>query len=52
MQDINIFESKNKKFRLSFAWYDLWIGFFFDTKKKKIYICPMPMILITIKYAN
>ncbi len=34
--------------RLSFAWYDIWIGIYIDTKNKKVYICPLPMILVTI----
>lgn len=39
---------QNSKFKFSFAWYDLWIGFFVDTNKKRLYICPFPTMLITI----
>lgn len=48
MKDCIIFEYKNAK--LSFAWYDLWIGLFIDKNKKKLYICLIPTLLITIKF--
>lgn len=37
-------------FKLIFAWYDLWIGFFIDKKKKLIYFFPLPMIGVRFKY--
>ncbi|MDD4290006.1 MAG: hypothetical protein PHH83_01880 [Patescibacteria group bacterium] len=43
---------KTGKFKLSFAWYDLWIGFYIDKDNKKLYICPIPTILITINLKN
>jgi hypothetical protein len=46
MKDYKILEIKNIK--LSFAWYDIWIGAYVDTKNKKIYICLIPTLLITI----
>lgn len=33
-----------------FAWYDLWIGIFWDNKKKWLYILPIPMFGIIIKF--
>jgi len=41
-----------KKISLKFAWYDLWIGLFYDKKKRIIYICPLPTILIIIELKN
>lgn len=35
--------------KVKFIWYDIWIGLFIDTKKKILYICPLPMIVIIIK---
>jgi hypothetical protein len=39
-----------KKIKLIFAWYDFWIGLFYDTKKKLLYIFPLPMVGIVIDY--
>jgi len=38
-----------KKVSIKFVWYDLWIGVFIDTVKNKIYICPLPTIVILIE---
>lgn len=48
MKDIKIFETGYLSF--SFAWYDLWVGVFIDSAKKKIYVCPLPALLFTIKF--
>lgn len=31
-----------------FAWYDFWVGAFYDRKKKLLYILPVPMFGIVI----
>lgn len=36
------------KIRLQFLWYDFWVGVFYDRKKRIIYICPFPMVVISI----
>ena len=36
------------KIRPIFAWYDLWIGVFVDTKNRRIYIFPIPCIGLRI----
>ncbi len=36
------------KVRLKFAWYDIWVGAFWDGKSKILYVCPFPMCLIEI----
>jgi hypothetical protein len=33
-----------------FAWYDAWIGIYWDRKKKALYILPLPCIGIVIQF--
>ena len=46
--------SLNKKYYITvdpiFAWYDLWIGCFYDKKKQWFYFFPFPCIGIVIKF--
>jgi hypothetical protein len=37
------------KASLFFAWYDLWIGAYYDRKNCTLYICPLPMIVIKLE---
>ena len=37
------------KVKFIFAWYDLWVGIFYDRKKNWIYILPLPMLGIIIQ---
>jgi hypothetical protein len=32
------------KIRPVFAWYDLWVGAFWDKAKRKLYVLPLPCI--------
>lgn len=40
------------KVSLIFAWYDFWIGVFYDTKKRIIYVCPLPCCVIKIELGD
>ena len=35
--------------KLIFAWYDFWIGIFYDKSKRWVYIFPVPMFGIILK---
>lgn len=35
--------------RLILAWYDCWVGFYYDRKTTDLYIFPIPMVGICIK---
>jgi hypothetical protein len=35
-----------RRFEVKFAWYDLWVGVFIDRKKRIVYVCPLPTLLI------
>lgn len=32
-----------------FAWYDLWVGIFWDSRKRKLYILPVPCVGVVIE---
>lgn len=38
------------KVKLIFAWYDLWIGAYYDRKNKMLYILPVPCLGVVIQF--
>jgi len=40
------------RLELIFAWYDIWIGAFWDSKKRYLYIFPIPMFGIILKFKS
>lgn len=38
------------KFSFIFAWYDIWVGAYFDRAKNWLYILPLPMVGIILKF--
>jgi hypothetical protein len=38
--------------RFIFAWYDLWVGVFWDRKGRRLYILPLPCVGVVIEFAR
>lgn len=38
------------KIKLFFAWYDFWIGWFYDKSKRILYICLLPTIVLKLDF--
>lgn len=38
------------KIRPIFAWYDLWVGAYYNSKDKQLYILPLPCLGIVIDF--
>lgn len=41
---------RSSRVKFIFAWYDMWVGFFYDKKKHWLYFFPVPMFGIIIKF--
>lgn len=38
------------KIDLFLAWYDLWIGVYVALEKRTVYLCPVPCVVIRIRF--
>lgn len=35
-----------------FAWYDMWVGAFWDSAKRRLYILPLPCVGVVIQFRS
>jgi hypothetical protein len=35
-----------------FAWYDLWVGAFWDRQKRRLYVFPVPCIGFYVEFSQ
>lgn len=40
------------KIRFLFAWYDLWVGAFWDRAQRRLYVLPLPCVGIVLEFAK
>jgi hypothetical protein len=43
---------RERRVRVKFAWYDLWVGAYIDRAKSVLYICPFPTLLVEVRYGR
>ncbi len=36
--------------RLFFAWWDAWVGAYWDRRQRRLYICPIPMLGVVVQF--
>lgn len=37
--------------KVIFAWYDLWVGAYWDQKNRRLYVLPLPCLGVVIQFA-
>lgn len=40
------------RIKIEFKWFDFWVGLFYDIGKRVLYVCPLPMIVISFSLRN
>lgn len=40
------------KIKPLFAWYDIWVGVYWDREKRKLYVLPLPMIGLVFSFGG
>lgn len=41
-----------ERLKIYFAWYDLWVGMFIDRVNNRLYICPLPCLVIRVQLGS
>ena len=45
-------EALAERIRPIFAWYDLWVGAFWDRRQRKLYVLPLPWVGVVIEFGS
>lgn len=38
------------RIRLIWAWYDLWVGAYWDREKRRLYVLPFPTVGVVVEF--
>lgn len=45
-------EPRRFRVRPMFAWYDFWVGVFYDRRKSALYVFPVPMLGVRVSWGG
>jgi hypothetical protein len=40
------------KFKIFWAWFDFWVGFYYDRRKDILYFCPLPTVVLAFSFRD
>jgi len=40
------------RIRVFFAWYDLWVGAYWSQQSRTLYLCPLPMLVVSVRFGE
>jgi hypothetical protein len=40
------------RIRFFFAWYDLWVGAYWSSKSRTLYVCPLPCCVLALEFGR
>lgn len=41
---------KLPRVRMFLAWFDLWVGLYWDRKARTLYLCPLPCVAVALEF--
>lgn len=53
--EIQVIRAKTRcgsRVKFFFAWYDMWVGFYWDADTRCLYVCPLPCCVIQIIFKD